>query len=283
MAGVFEIWESMAMDLKTLSRMPDTEWPAEAGRYVLGVLRDGSAGDAARLVAARLAASLAMINDDLVEELLSILDRGDFSDELRGQAAVSLGPALEQSDIGAFGGPRDLPISEGALRQIKTAFRTNYRDGGVPKNVRRRVLEASVRASEDWHHDAIKAAYAHRDRDWRITGVFAMRWVDGFEASILEALQSDDDGIRHEAVRAAGNWGIDAAWSYVQPILSFNDTDKKVLLAAIEAVASIRPNEAAAVLSDFTDDEDDDIVEAAQDALLMAEAQLRGDDDEGAF
>ena len=187
---------------------------------------------------------------------------------------------LERSDIGSFADPADVPISKGTVRHINAAFRTHYGDGGVPKTVRRCVLAASVRAPQDWHHDAIKAAYANRDRDWKLTAVFAMRWVDGFEASIIEALQSDDNDIRCEAVCAAGNWGIDAAWSYVQPMLSFNDTDKRVLLAAIEAVASIRPQQAAAVLSELAVAADDDIVVAAQDALAVAEAQLQRQDDD---
>lgn len=264
------------MDLKTLAATPDDEWPADTGRNLLRILRDEGAGETTRFVAARLAASLTVIDDDLVDQLLSILDRGDFSDKLRSQAALSLGPVLEQSDIGTFGQPKGVPISEGTVRQIKAAFRKHHGDGGVPKTVRRSVLSASVRAPEPWHQDAIRAAYAHRDRDWRITAVFAMRWVDGFEASILDALRSDDDKIRYQAVRAAGNWGLDAAWAYVQPILS-QTGDKRVLLAAIDAVASIRPNEAASVLSDFTVDEDDEIVEAAQGALVAAERQLRSD------
>jgi hypothetical protein len=54
-------------------------------------------------------------------------------------------------------------------------------DASVPTDVRRRILEASVRAPQDWHRDAIRAAYASDDDVWRLTAVFCMRSVRGFE------------------------------------------------------------------------------------------------------
>ena len=43
-------------------------------------------------------------------------------------------------------------------------------DSSIPKQVRRRILEASVRAPEDWHQNAIRAAYSSGDKDWMLTG-----------------------------------------------------------------------------------------------------------------
>ena len=56
-----------------------------------------------------------------------------------------------------------------------------------------------------------------------------------------------------------------------------------LLLAAIEAVPGIHPQDAAGILSDLTGHEDEDISEAAYEAIAMAEALLEledGDDDE---
>ena len=52
-----------------------------------------------------------------------------------------------------------------------------------------------------------------------------------------------------------------------------------MLLAAIEAVAGIRPHEAAGILHDLTDSDDEDIVNAVFEAAAMAEG-LSGEDDE---
>jgi hypothetical protein len=52
------------------------------------------------------------------------------------------------------------------------------------------VLEASVRAPQDWHLDAIREAYSSTDEAWSLTAVFCMRFVRGFNEQILEALES---------------------------------------------------------------------------------------------
>jgi len=107
-----------------------------------------------------------------------------------------------------------------------------------------------------------------------------MRFVRGFDGQILSALNSENPDVRYEAVCAAGAWGVDASWPYVSALVRSKTTDKQLLLAAIEAVACIRPQEAAELLADLIDSADEDIVEAAHEALAMAEGSLGDDDDE---
>jgi hypothetical protein len=64
----------------------------------------------------------------------------------------------------------------------------------------------------------------------------------------------------------------------VSGIVTSECEDKVLLLAAIEAVACIRPREAGMVLVDLTEDEDEDIVEAAHEAMAMAEGPLAIED-----
>jgi hypothetical protein len=106
-----------------------------------------------------------------------------------------------------------------------------------------------------------------------------MRFVRGFDEQILEALDSTNPDIHYEAVCAAGTWGVDAAWPHTAALMASRETDKPMLLAAIEAVASIRPREAAGILDDLTDADDEDIAEAVSEALTMAEG-LSDEDDE---
>ena len=136
--------------------------------------------------------------------------------------------------------------------------------------MRRRILEASVRAPQDWHQDAVRAAYSSADEVWRLTAVFCMRFVRGFDEQILEALDSKNPDIHCEAVLAAGNWEVDAAWPHVAALVASEETDKPLLLAAIAAAASIRPHEAAEILDDLADSDDEDIVAAVDEALAMA-------------
>ncbi len=147
-------------------------------------------------------------------------------------------------------------------------------------DVRRKVLEASVHAPQDWHSDAIRAAYSSGDESWMLTAVFCMGCVPGFDAEILAALANQDQDIHFEAVCAAGNWGVDAAWPHIAGLVTTKGTDKPLLLAAIDAVASIRPREATEILDVLTDSEDEDIVEAAYEAMAMAEGHSDDEDDD---
>jgi hypothetical protein len=265
------------MNLKTLQETPPWEWPEEAGEMFLGILRDEKADESERLLAAELAGDSTVINDELADALMSILLSGDEPEDLRARAVISLGPALEYAYIDGFDDPEFVPISEQTFNRIQKTLRKPYMDAEVPKEVRRRVLEASVRAPQDWHRDAVRAAYSSNDEDWRLTAVFSMRFVRGFVNQILESLESKNPDIHYEAVCAAGNWEIDAAWSHIAGLITAEETDKYLLLAAIEALASIRPDEASEILVELTESDDEDIVEAAYDAMTMAGA-LTGED-----
>ncbi len=268
------------MDVKALRDIPPWEWPEGAGKTFLDILRGGQAAEADRLLAAELAGDLTVVNDELADVLLSVLRSGDESQTLRGQAAISLGPVLEQADTDGFEEADDVPIAERTFHRIQESLRKLYMDAGVPKDVRRCILEASVRAPQNWHREAVRAAYGSDDQAWRLTAVFCMRFVRGFDEQIREALDSRNEDIHYEAVRAAGTWGVDAAWLHIAALVTSRETDKPLRLAAIEAVASIRPREAAEILADLTDSDDEDIVEAVSEAMVMAEG-LSDEDDEG--
>jgi hypothetical protein len=269
------------MDLKILQDTPPWDWPGDAGKIFQKVLKDGRASESDRLIAAELAGDLVVINDELADSLLAIVGSPNEPEKLRAGAAIALGPVLEQTDTDGFEDPDvDAPITEGKFRSIQASLRKIYSDNSVPKLVRRRILEASVRAPESWHTDAIGAAYSSGDRDWLLTAVFSMRRVRGFDDRILEALKSADPEIHYEAVLAAGNWAVDAAWPHVVALAQDARTKKSLLIAAIGAVASIRPAEALPILVDLADSDDEEIAEAADEALTKAEIASGEDDDE---
>ena len=259
------------MDLKILQDTPPWDWPRGIGQKFLSILRDPKAKASDRLLAADLAGDFTVINDPLAHALLAIVGNAAEPEELRAAAAISLGPALEQADIDEFDDPESVPISEKTFHKIQQSLRKVYDDSGVPKFVRRRILEAAVRAPEDWHTDAIRSAYASPDPEWKLTAVFGMRHVRGFDEQIVEALESADPLIHYEAVCAAGVWEIDAAWPHVVALLAAPGIDKDLLIAAMHAVASIRPREAGVLLVDLADSPDEDIAEAASEAVAEAE------------
>ena len=268
------------MDLKTLLDTPPWEWPSDAGKTFQAILTDPRANESDRLIAAELAGDFTVINDELADSLMEIIRRPGEPEGLRARAAISLGPALEHADTDGFEDPDDVAITERTFQKIQKSLQRLYFDNSVPKEVRRRILEASVRAPESWHPDAIRAAYSSGDNEWMLTAVFSMCWIRGFDVQILEALKSADADIQNEAVVAAGNWELAAAWSHVVALVQDAGTPKPLLLSAIDAVASIRPAEARTMLADLADSDDEEIAEATDEAIGMAEAASAGEDDE---
>jgi hypothetical protein len=267
------------MDFKTLKEMPPWEWPENAGKVFLDVLKDEQADGSDRQLAAELAGDSTVISDELAVALLSILCNSREPDALRGQAAISLGPALEYAFTDGFDDLDDMPISEPLFRKIQETLQKLYSDAHVPKLVRRMILEASVRAPENWHKNAVRAAYRSDEEDWKLTAVFCMQFVRGFDKQILESLESENPDIHYEAVCAAGNWEIDAAWPHIAALIASEETDKDLLLAAIESAAFIRPREASEMIGPLLEADDEDIVDAVYEALAMA-GELYEDEDE---
>ena len=268
------------MNLKTLLETPPWEWPIDAGQTFRKILADQRADESDRLVAAELAGDLVVINDDLAEALLAVVGSAREPERLRAKAVISLGPVLEQSDIDGFEDSDDVPITEHTFDNIQDSLEKMYLDIGTPKEVRRRILEASVRAPKTWHQDAIQAAYSSGDKEWMLTAVFSMRWVRGFDNQILAALKSADPEIHNEAVQAAGTWQLDAAWDHVVKLVKDAHTPKRLLLSAISAVGSIRPAEASPILVDLADSEDEEVAETANEAIMEAGLFSDLEDDE---
>jgi hypothetical protein len=272
------------MDLKTLQDTPPWEWPSNAGKMFLGILRDRQADDSETLLAADLAAELTVMNDALADALLSIVGNVAEPEQLRAKAAISLGPVLELADEEEFDDPDDVPITEKTFRKSKQSLRKVYLDSGIPKLVLRRILEASARAPEEWHTGAIRDAYENEDQEWKLTAVFCMRWVRGFDKQILEALESADADIHYQAVHAAGNWEVDAAWPHVSALATSEGTNKPLRIPAIEALATIRSRQSIEILANLTQAEDEDIADAASEAKSMAEGfsddELEGEEEE---
>jgi hypothetical protein len=273
------------MNLYTLQNTAPWEWPENADEILLGILLDDRAEPSDRLLAVELAGEYVVMNDELADALLSYVRSSQHTDALRAKAAISLGPALEHADIEEFEDPEDELITEDMFHRIEESFHAVYMDAGVPKEVRRRVLEASVRAPQDWHHDAVGTAYASDDEEWKLTAVFCMRYIRGFESQILEALNSESPEMEYEAVCAAGNGEVEAAWPHIADLITSDETDKPLLFAAIEASVGVNPHEAQGLLAELMESEDEDVAEAAHEAFAMAEVLSRDldEDDEDEF
>ena len=267
------------MDLKSLQALAPWEWPDDTAALLQRSLADKAANADDRLLAVRLAGMSAM-TDALADALLAVISDAEAAEGLRAEAAIALSPVLEEADTDD---PDDVSISERTFIAIDDTLRAVHEDRNAPQEVRRRALEAAVRAPQAWQTAAIRAALGQNDEAWQLTAVFCMRFVRGFDAEIITALASKHPQIRCEAVLAAGAWELQAAFDSVAALIRSKKTDKLLLLAAIEAAPSIRPDEAGTLLAELLQSTDPDIVLAAEEALAMAEAMRTLADDATEF
>jgi hypothetical protein len=272
------------MNLQQLNATGSWGWPEDARQTILKALTDNSTPTAERLIATELAGDMVVIDDDLVYALLGLLSRSDLPEELRGKAAISLGPVLEETYLLDPEDPLDeSSMSAGTLKEILEVLPRLYRDAEVPKHVRRRILEAAVRYPQDWHPDAIRAAYASADSEWKLTAVFSMRFIRGFDAQILEALDSSDPDILMEAVAATGTWDVKDGHGPVIRIVESKSTPKPLLLAAIEAVGGFEGEDTELILSDLAESPDEEIREAVDEAIALSGGVVDFEDEEEEF
>ena len=243
--------ECGVMDFKLLLDTPPWTWPQGLDGELLPLLlnQEAKAEPADRLAAVEVAGDFTVIDDALAGALIAIVENPSESEELRATAAIALGPSLEQAYIEEFDDPESVPISEPMFDKITASLRKVYFEPDVPKLVRRRILEAAVRAPQEWHSDAIRNAYADPDPEWQLTAVFCMEYVDGFDQEILQALTSQDPETHLQAVSAAGAQGIDAAWLHISALASSESTETNLRLVAIDALSSIRPADSIIVLA----------------------------------
>lgn len=262
------------MDLKHLQALDPWDWPTEAGDLIYQTLSNEKADPAQRLIAAELAGNHVVVNDDLAKTLIAIADHDDESAQLRAEAIIALRPCLEFADMMGFDDPEDILISEPCFQDIQKKLHKLYLNVDFSQTLRRLVLETAVHAPQSWHWMAIDCAYKHRDPAWRLTAVFCMQFIKGFDSQILESLNSENPQIHYHAICAAADWELDAAWDHVQELVRSASTDKIMLLAAIDAVAAIRPQEAPTVLKHLVASEDEDVSVAIYEALSAAEISL---------
>ena len=258
------------MTLDELLSTESWEWPESARDTILAAMADTTLPEKERAAAISLASDIVVMDDDVARRLIAMLQDPSLAERLRGAAAIALGPILEMADIDGFDDPGEIGIQQRTFVAICAALRAIHDDPGQPTLVRRRALEASVRAPADWHPAAIRAALAIGDPTWKVTAVFAMGLIRGFETEILAALDDASPEVRHEAVRAAGAASLKAAWKRIVALLDAEDTERDLLIAAIEAAASIDPKRAPSVIRRFRKSPDDDIANAAEAALEEA-------------
>lgn len=224
--------------------------------YARLMLKDDAAG-------VRLAALDMLWDNSSVSFIDPVIERmvKDEDDDVRASAAASLGHYLLMMQWGEINRQFEQKIQEVLLEQIRGVF--------TPKPVRRAALEAISSGDLAEVPDLIQQAYTSDDPQMRLSAVFAMgrsaddRWVH----NIATELESDDEDMRVEASRAAGNIGKSDFAEQLSEIAKFDD-HLEAQIAAIYALAQIGNETAAKTLDEIVNDEDyADLHEIADEAM----------------
>ncbi|MCP4148468.1 MAG: hypothetical protein GY757_12045 [bacterium] len=259
-------------ELNKLMKQEPWEWEEGAEDVICTVLTDKKVKVTDRLSAIMMASESVVINDRVGGILLDILEDPEELEEIRSKAPIALGPALEYGEVMEFDDPDDILFTEKMFKGVRERLRQFFQNLKNPEEVRRTLLEGAVRAPMEWHRKAVKDAYYTGSEPWRITAIFCMGFIRGFEKEIVETLDSEDPALRLEALLAAGQQGIKAAWPYYKEILTSkkNDVEKDLLLAAIDSAAMVNPREALPLLGEWELSDDEEIAEYAEDASMEA-------------
>jgi hypothetical protein len=121
------------MDLKALKDTPPWDWPAGTAEKLVNVLRDEQAIESDRLLATDMAGDFTVVNDELVEALLSILRNSEESKQVRARGAISLGPILEYAETEGFDDASDVPISRRTFQGIRESLHQLYGTRTFPR------------------------------------------------------------------------------------------------------------------------------------------------------
>jgi hypothetical protein len=259
--------------LLLLEKTDPWQWPEDARDIVLRGLLDADARH--RRIAAELAAHA--MDDSIAMQLLELACK-DADDEVRAAATLAFGPALEEGDICGWDDEFDEPpIGRASFNEVRSVLERIYRDAESPKLVRRRALEASVRAPAPWQRGATRAAWRSHDEEWRTTAVFCMGYLGEFDEELLDALEHRDH--RPGAVVSAGLCGAEAAGDHILS-LARSCSDREIRLAAVEALGNLHPPGAHDLLVALSVSEDETLSLAAAEALALRGEGLDDDLDD---
>lgn len=209
----------------------------------------------------------------LVAPLLDLLQY-DPVVEVQAAAALSLGRFVLQGELGQLDQQSSALIEE-ALHAVITDEKRDLL-------VQRRALESLAYSGQEYVPQLIAAAYRHDDDSMRISAVHAMgRNADpSWRDYVLAELAATDAAMRFEAARASGE--LEVADAIPQLIALLDEDDIEVRDAAVWALGRIGGPEARRALRACCASDDQNLAEAAEDALAELDF-LGGDVDIPAF
>jgi HEAT repeat protein len=192
--------------------------------------------------------------------------------EVRAHAISALGRYVFEGEAASFEDwdGHEIAITADEYARVSDFLFRIAQDPEEALEARRYAIEAlAFRAEDPEVLDLIEWSYHHRDRRLKISGIFSMarngdpRWTE----YILAELRSKDPEIQYEAVRAAGELGLQEATDTLVEIARNKNLRKSLRLLAIYALGETGDERAYPVLDRLTHSRDRDIREVAREAL----------------
>ncbi len=229
---------------------------------------------------------IALDMDDETAQALLDIAASDAAEEARVSAIVALGPVIDECGTDYMDEAIDFvpelgpPVSRETFASIVARIRGLYSDERQSKLIRRRAFEVLIRDPQPWHREEIQRHVTSADDDWRLTAVFAMGYIAGFEREIAAAVETAEGPLLYEAVQAAGQMEVSAAAPRIRALATSRHADLDLRVVAIHVLPHV-DRDSFEVLETLQGSKNRDIAEAAEEAveelLMFADT---GDDDE---
>ena len=237
-----------------LSELAEDQSELDLESAMVALARD-DASEVRRLAAASLWET---VNADTVRLVLE-LARSDRDLEVREAALISLASHALSFEVGK--------LRATVVNELKATLQSMVRDETATLIVRRRALEALGVFNEQPVRELIKWGFGHRDREVKISAVYAMgRSADDFWLpEVMQALSSTDMGVCFEAARAAGEIELGEAVPRLTQLAA--QDDREVATNAVFALASIATEEAVSAIRQLAASEDEFLRDLGEEAL----------------
>jgi hypothetical protein len=210
-------------------------------------------------------------DDESIETMRLLLNivRNDNSPIVKARALVRLGKFIL---LGEYEEIPELIAYE--AQQLAFDMHTDLKQ---TLEVRRRALEALSNSSYTQKDKLIQRAYDSDDHLLKVSALFSMgRTCDEkWENILLGELDNDDNEFVYEAVRACGEIGLSSSVGQLGKLLL--EDDREIQLMVLWSLGEIGGQHAVDILSIFEENiEDEDLLEATEDALAAASFSLSG-------
>ncbi|MBZ0298256.1 MAG: HEAT repeat domain-containing protein [Anaerolineae bacterium] len=212
-------------------------------------------------------------DDDTLELMNRLIDlaQWDESIQVRATAIEALGRFILLGELG------DLPEIETIRAQDAAVNLLTNLDEDV--DVRRRALEAIANCGHEIVNEAIDEAYTSDDPRMQASALYAMgRTCDNrWDEIVLREIDHIDPAIRYEAARASGELEIEEAVPHLARLVQGHDREiKEVAIWSLGEIGGSYALKILGALADEAEQDDDDLLEAIEEAL--GNASLAGRD-----